>query len=236
MLCDGMDWKGLQFETSPPPILGSSCKEIKENNPLATNGVYYIDLDFPVYCDMDDGGWTLVFKAVTGTYQRAVDIYKSDDVFNEKTLTALDVTNQFPHDYKNRIVQNWKDFGADEARVVLYAGGNSVKELIFNAQGSDKLNWFHFDRLKNDPWSDIRTQPRNFFAIDPNEFERSFFINSVYAGCPGDVGWMIIHGAYCGWEKSKPPQAILYSKRDGRVNWNENNNVGIADVLAIYLR
>ena len=45
-----------------------------------------------------------------------------------------------------------------QARVVLYAGGYSSNELIFNAKGSNKHNWFGFNRLKNEPWSDIRTE------------------------------------------------------------------------------
>ena len=45
-----------------------------------------------------------------------------------------------------------------QARVVLYAGGYSSNELIFNAKGSNKHNWFGFNRLKNEPWSDIQTE------------------------------------------------------------------------------
>ena len=29
-------------------------------------------------------------------------------------MAALDVTNQYPNDYKNRIVLNWAKFGASE--------------------------------------------------------------------------------------------------------------------------
>lgn len=48
-----------------------------------------------------------------------------------------------------------------QARVVLYAGGYSSNELIFNAKGSNKHNWFGFNRLKNEPWSDIQTESLN---------------------------------------------------------------------------
>nr|VFK77929.1 MAG: Fibrinogen beta and gamma chains, C-terminal globular domain [Candidatus Kentron sp. SD] len=52
-------------------MLGSSCKAIKEGNPLVTSGVYTIDPDgmdsidpLEVFCDMetDGGGWTLVAR------------------------------------------------------------------------------------------------------------------------------------------------------------------------------
>ena len=108
-----------------------------------------------------------------------------------------------------------------QARVVLYKGGNSVQELIFDAKGSDKLNWFAFERLKNDPWSDIRTEPRNIFTIGGDN-GRSFIINSVYNGCPGDEGWMVIVGPPCDWEKSKPPNAVLYSVMNVHTNWNDD--------------
>merc|ERR1711962_1924960 len=41
---------------------GASCKSIKEFNPMAPNGVYWIRLKQAVqmYCDMESGGWTMV--------------------------------------------------------------------------------------------------------------------------------------------------------------------------------
>ena len=60
----------------------------------------------------------MVFKAVTGANQKALDIYKSGCTFNEDQLKAIDVTNRFPNDYRNRIVLNWEDFGATEVNIV----------------------------------------------------------------------------------------------------------------------
>ena len=52
----------------------------------------------------------MVFKAVTGANQRAQDAYKSGDTYAESEMSALDVTNQYPNDYKNRIVLRWGEF------------------------------------------------------------------------------------------------------------------------------
>ena len=91
-----------------------------------------------------------------------------------------------------------------KARVVLYKRGKLMKELKFNAKGSDKLNWFSFSGLNQSSWTDMKTQPKNFFSIhgDPGN-GRHFFINStVYPGCAKDAGWMAITGPPdCDWER-----------------------------------
>ena len=100
-----------------------------------------------------------------------------------------------------------------------------MKELKFDAKGSDKLNWFSLSRLSQSSWTDMKTQPNNVFSIrgDPGN-GRHFFINSVYAGCSKDVGWMVITvPPDCDWEKRLRPRenVILYSKLSGLTNWNQ---------------
>jgi len=107
----------------------------------------------------------------------------------------------------------------DQAKVVLYKGEDPVKELKFNAKNSDKEDWFAFDRLTEKPWTDMDSQPINLFTIK-TRFQRSFFINSKYGGCPNDSGWMVIAGSPCPWEQHFGQDAILYSKLDGLTNWN----------------
>lgn len=111
-----------------------------------------------------------------------------------------------------------------QARVVLYKQGKLMKELKFNALGSDKLNWFTHSRLGKSPWSDINTQPKNFFSIG-GMHQRYFFINRNYGGCGADAGWMVVTvGIHCNWEKhfqpSRDVQVILYSRLSGHTNWN----------------
>ena len=110
-----------------------------------------------------------------------------------------------------------------KARVVLYKGGNLLKELRFDAKGSDKLNWFSFERLTQSPWCDLtgaHPQPRNYFSIrGVQKHGRHFFINREYGGCVGDAGWLVIAGPGCPWEKGRNG-AVLYSKGRGYTNWN----------------
>ncbi|XP_020618230.1 uncharacterized protein LOC110056128 [Orbicella faveolata] len=242
-------WKcGCSCDFYPEPVgdqknPGFSCKDILENNEAARNydGIYWITLSdpqeaFPVYCDMAGGGWTMVFKAVSGCDEIAHEIYTSSETYAEYEMDALDVTNRYTNDYKNRIVLNWCRFGASEARVVLYEGEDPVKEMIFNAKESDNEHWFQFDKLTSEiPWADMNDQPQNRFAIK-ERFKRSFIINSEYGRCPKDIGWMVISGGGCPWERHFGRDSILYSKLTGRTNWNVYENVGVADTLVVFLR
>ena len=56
----------------------------------------------------------MVFKAVSGADKRAFDAYNSGDTYAEGEMSALGVTNQYPNDYKNRIVLKWGDFKKSE--------------------------------------------------------------------------------------------------------------------------
>lgn len=247
-VCTGKEWKALQYEVpygskSNP---GYSCKDIMDKDPPTNStGVYWITLranqeSFPVYCDMAAGGWTMVFKAVSGVDKNVYTTYDSSQTSSEDIFAALDNTNRHFDHYKNRIVVNWKDFGASEVRVVFYKGGKPRKKLIFNAQGSDKLSWFSLSRLTQSPWTDIRTEPKNYFSIIGDAgHSRCVFINRNYGGCSNDAGWIvIISGTSCPWEQHYQPRKniILYSELPGYTNWNQYSSVGVADVMVVYLR
>ena len=60
----------------------------------------------------------MVFKAVSGVKENVYSTYTSAQTYHEKVLAALDVTNSYFNDYKNRIVLKWKDFGASEVKYV----------------------------------------------------------------------------------------------------------------------
>ncbi|KAL9952124.1 hypothetical protein ACROYT_G039333 [Oculina patagonica] len=163
-VCLGSKWKTvvLEDEYGTENIPGLSCKDIlnKAGQHELSNGVYWIHLQgsqdsFPVYCDMASGGWTLVFKVVSGVDRKVWDLYNSNQASAELVTAALDVTNRHKDHYKNRVVMNWQTFNPSQAKVILYEGAVAKKKLVFDASGTNKLNWFSVDKLKNSPWTDV---------------------------------------------------------------------------------
>jgi len=107
----------------------------------------------------------------------------------------------------------------------VYEGGVTKKELLFDATGTDKLNWFSESKLVNSSWTDIETEPKNYFSIEGHSgLFRNFFINSNYDGCHNDVGWLVAStGEDCSWENSAAHHnKVLYSKLSTYTNWNSN--------------
>ncbi|KAJ7327798.1 Saccharopine dehydrogenase [Desmophyllum pertusum] len=234
LVCDGREWKSLQYEEKygSRKNPGFSCEDIMANSAnQAANGVYWIALNdtreaFPVYCDMAAGGWTMVFKAVSGVDRKVFDTYNSAHTSSEEVIAALDITDEHHDHYKNRIVLNWEDFGASEARVVVFKEGHPAMELKFNTAGSDKLNWFSLPRLVDSPWTDIDTEPKNAFSIQGLD-GRNFFINKSYGGCNVDAGWLAVTSpdTHCNWETRFLPRknVVIYSKLSGKTTWSDYN-------------
>ena len=111
-----------------------------------------------------------------------------------------------------------------QARVALYTGGQLVKELNFNAQRTNNLNWFSASKLIDSSWRDVKSESKNVFSISGlSRDNRNFFINKNYGGCSKDAGWMGITSNYCKWETRFLPRknVILYSKLSGYTNWNQ---------------
>ena len=115
-----------------------------------------------------------------------------------------------------------------KARVSLYESGNVVKELFFNAAASQYSNWFEKARLKSSPWSDIWTEPQNYFSVNghcgrrgPNQC-RYFYINRNFGGCNVDRGWLMYttHNA-CGFESGQRYSTVQYSKFSGSTRMDD---------------
>jgi Fibrinogen beta and gamma chains, C-terminal globular domain len=75
-VCDGLD-NDCSGTADDHEALGTaracapaSCAELRDHNPASTDGVWWIDPSggdpFEAYCDMTNGGWTLVMNQVPG--------------------------------------------------------------------------------------------------------------------------------------------------------------------------
>lgn len=98
-----------------------------------------------------------------------------------------------------------------------------LKELIFDAQGSNNENWFSPSKLTHSPYSDTskESDKYNFFSIEGDKkMNRRFLINRKYDKCGGHNGWMMIGGFECDWEKEGGKNLILYSTQEKSTTWS----------------
>ena len=56
----------------------------------------------------------MIFKVVSGLDRNVWDLYDSPETSAESVTEALDITNQHPNHYKNRIVMNWQTFSPSQ--------------------------------------------------------------------------------------------------------------------------
>ncbi|XP_029197170.1 uncharacterized protein LOC114962378 isoform X1 [Acropora millepora] len=236
-VCLGDKWSAIRLKKLYPYGTennpGLSCKDIRDKSAEKhlSDGVYWLRNEgfaltsrFPVYCDMASGGWTMVFKVVSGADGNvtAMQMYDSEDTTEEFTFSAQNDINI----YMNRLASSVFWDSPYQVRVSVYENGSAVKELFFRGTGSDRYNWFSATRLITSSWVDIKTQPKNFFSLHGHCEEdshkcRSFLINRESRDCTGDNGWLMLTGtAWCDWEGGARHRQILYSKGSSYAMWS----------------
>ncbi|XP_072039431.1 IgGFc-binding protein-like [Amphiura filiformis] len=188
--------------------------------------------------------WRLVFKAVSGKHGTNLnnpspyDVYGQTGGENEDVFQAHQMTVDYPGHYKHSDVDDWEDLNVQEVQVVLYsAAGEELLQMTFNGQDSTKYNWMSEDRLIDSSYNDITTQ--NFFSVQGDAgSDRRFFVNRNSGSCTSSSGWMVmVEGDTCDWEQEPGYlPAFLYSNIDTYNNWNNFDDVGEADIFAIYIR
>lgn len=223
----------------------SNCVQLRDAGNTNTGQYTLLDRDtpLPAYCDQDymGGGWLLVFKAVVNNRGDIKKMWSSNQSYYIRYSEIINVDGSIHYFYKSRRLTYWESLKPKEARLALYDNQTLVLSLVFNATDSNKTSWFSKNRLIQSPWTeDLQNQQQNFFSLVGDlTARRAFFINKVYNNsCSGDNGWLMASSKKsCSYEERDPKSnSFLYSKLNTSVNWNENEHVGSADVLAVFIR
>ena len=234
-----------------------SCQQIKAGNANAADGIYTIDPDgmgvgapIKVYCDMttDGGGWTMVYK-LSGSVAGDANTLWNGPAVNENDETLLNTTKSAKHYVSGYIANYWNKAGVviTDVRVHVYKGAPIAKFWKYDGKMSTSISWYTNTKLVQSSYTDLPAGPFNFYSIlgdGPNNAGRRFFINSTYGGCGVDQGWLNIDSAPdpCTWETNNgmtPAIRILYSLAQTKTNWQtaqQNNQLGIGDVFAVFVR
>ncbi|XP_067031283.1 uncharacterized protein [Acropora muricata] len=234
MVCLGDRWAKAELNPKVDDAYGTefnpgkSCKDIK--NVLSgspSDGVYWIklpsaDKGFPVYCDMKNGGWTLVFKFISGISEVHLrHSYTGEVPSAEFVEEAISLTNDFKGHYKNRlgIQRFWHDFPMEKLKIGLYS--SSGKPLFLNAQLIFKVNkdtpvenFFVKENVETSPWTDLKLTGT------------SVAFHTFSSSCQ----WGDIHCR--SFEAMKTYGDDPYAKSENRCE----DAVGVADVMGIFLK
>jgi len=194
--------------------------------------------------------WRLAFRGTSGIGREVkADFLKSS--YHTTTVEAgckqLDARQPCHHHYRNDdVMDNWGR-GFSQVTLVLYGDrGQRLAHVVFDARNSDPVTWFSQGRILTSSWTDLTTLTTNIFSIPGyagwpgSPYARSFHMNHVYGGCPGDEGWFTAvdapaDGTRCPWEGTSPRPVFLYALGDHVTNWT-TGKVGHAQVMAIFVK
>ena len=243
----------------------ASCKEILDADPDATTRNYEVlnpagpaaisvpidqvtPTTVPVFCDMDNGGWTLVYKKVKGRSASAKARWESRAPVNE-TMPEIFPRDVSSHDYVSAFVIAWDDVSPAQVRVEVVEDVEVKRYIEFEAKDKGKLGWFAPENWRQSDWTDLPTDSAweeskgQFFSIAGSDSaDRYFYINATWDGCPEDQGWLMVsHGNDCvlsGWEDVETEAEIIYSKHPNgkKAKFSDPSKTGYADSLMIYIR
>ena len=146
--------------------------------------------------------------------------------------------------YRNPVVQNWSNLGVEYVKFAFYDEDKEVAHVVFDGKNTDVKNWFAKKNVLTSSWPDLTSkQSYNYFSIDghyvASRHDRRFFINKSYAGCPKDLGYMVVINsktpAVCLWDNHATYPQFLYSKITSADFW-DRRMFGTADYMAIFIK
>lgn len=193
-----------------------------------------------VYCDMESGGYELVFKVVHGGLVDDAYALWSDSVYDTSPLSGQ---NADPVTWVEHYGSPFRhtafdlDITVSDVDVRIVTDGDVQKYMHFVLDSdADSESWFSKTYLQGSSWTDIFTEDVNFFSIEGDgNNDRGWFVNSNYGGCSVDAGWLAIAGAadgVCTWEDSEEQfPDIRYSRLKTK---DEADTYGVADLMAVF--
>ncbi|KAK0064520.1 hypothetical protein Bpfe_006179 [Biomphalaria pfeifferi] len=185
----------------------------------------------------------LVFRGTKSVRSSVYEAYRSGagvpEIVDDGCKQVGKSMNCSNHYRNNEILNNWK--GISNVTFAIYKDNVKVKQVVFNAAGSNYMSWYEKGRVLDSSWSDLKSATANYFSIVGHQdggLRRTFFMNHYYSTCAVDVGWFVALDANqggCEWEKNDGFPAFKYAAGDQRVNWN-TAGVGVADYIAIFVK
>lgn len=136
-------------------------------------------------------------------------------------------------------IDNWSNHGIKYVKLALYEERRESAYVIFNAEGTNKGNWFSSSKVVDSSWSDLTSSSTyNYFSIAGHaSLQRRFMINKQYGGCPNDQGHMFVKDTKseaCSWDSQPTYPQFIYSKIN-TVDFFDKVLYGRADHLAIFV-
>ncbi|XP_062588741.1 uncharacterized protein LOC134250404 isoform X2 [Saccostrea cucullata] len=187
--------------------------------------------------------WTLYFRpngngvGVKDTWLGTNTSTPSQDTCNSMTSRAC-ATH-----YRNPKVDFWERLSILEVHLELYTGGSRVAFVTFSGKGSNIKSWMSPERLLSSSWTTLNSSMTYFyFSVDGHgSCARNFFIQRNYGGCENDAGWFVTldpPGVCCAgsWDDLSNKPTFMYSTVNDAVVYQNGSGVGIADVMAIFVK
>ena len=161
--------------------------------------------------------------------------------------SVVDQKNKLSRNFRSILLDDWNNLKPTNMNVTVRDHTDLVVAwLYFKVNGNDNLiSWFSKYNLKYSfPWKikDLLNYEYNYFSIlgiRNNNEQRSFYINNIFNGCPGDVGVLGVFDGKdtCQYVKmSIFPQIMFAVSSSGQPGyWQTNGKIGKSlEIMATY--
>ncbi|XP_070202959.1 uncharacterized protein [Littorina saxatilis] len=138
-------------------------------------------------------GWVTLLKGVHGVPNDDLfRLWAGPDTRNANNSRAMAPTDEFPGHYKSALSNYWDTCSFDQVKVSVWNKGQEKANIIFDARGTNKMNWFDPSRIISSTYGDIKTAAHAVFKLegDPS-LGREFYISESGQGCAG-TGWIMV--------------------------------------------